>query len=236
MFGATVFGVIMGLFVIWLSLPFSPQMCGKRITHIKTKEKVVALTFDDGPNPPTTNEILAVLKKHNVPATFFVVGKQAEQHPDMIKAIYTAGHELGNHTWSHEVLICKSASYIRKEITDTDNLLRSLGYTGPIHFRSPKGMKLVVLSKVLAHMKRNNILFDVAGYDWEKPGTKAIVNNVLSQALMHVRPGSIILLHDGSCSDKKEVVNACDIIIERLQQRGYKFLRISELLAKRKIK
>lgn len=214
---------------IYFARPTSPQLIGKAISHVKTKEKVVALTYDDGPVPPFTNEILAVLKKHRIQATFFVVGERAEKNPDLIKQMYQQGHELGNHSWSHALMLWKSSRFIREQIQKTDAVLRKLGYNKEIHFRSPYGQKFWSLPKVLAELKKKNILFDVWAWDWDSPGTNKIVKYVVKG----VRPGSIILLHDG-CGTREQTVAASDIIIQRLKEKGYRFVTVSELLAMRK--
>lgn len=216
-------------FPLFLMRPDSPQLWGEAVSRVKTHEKVVALTYDDGPVTGFTDDILAVLKKHDVHATFFVVGKHAEKNPELIKATYTAGHELGNHTWSHALMVGKSSRYMRKQIEKTDALLRKLGYEKEIYFRSPYGQKLFILPWVLSDMKKKNILFDVWAWDWDSPGTKRIVKNVMKK----VKPGSIILLHDG-CGTRADTVAATDIIVQRLKADGYRFVTVSELLALRK--
>ena len=227
-------GLTMG-FLGWLVIPNSPSLWGVSVRRVDTKEKVVALTFDDGPNPPFTNQILDVLKKYDVKATFFVVGERGQKYPDVVKQVYNAGHELGNHTWSHYVLIWKSYDFIYRQIDSTDKLLRDLGYAGTIHFRSPKGMKAMALPKVLAERKRPNILFDVVGWDWSCPGVDKIVHNVLSG----VKSGSIILLHDGDGDDNSKIgdrcqtVEATEIVIKKLREKGFRFVTISELLTVR---
>lgn len=224
--------------IAWLIIPNSSQLFGKAVHRVKTHKKIVALTFDDGPNPPFTEQILGVLKKHQVKATFFVVGERVIQYPETVKLIYQEGHEIGNHTWSHHVLVGKSPKFINNEIDKTDTLIRKLGYTDTIHFRSPKGMKFVTLSQVLARKHRPNILFDVVGWDWTRPGSAKIAKNVIKGA----KSGSIILLHDGDgdhndkITDRSQTVQATDIIIQRLKEKGFKFVTISELLKMGKIR
>lgn len=221
------------LTVGWLIIPNSPPIVGKTVKHISTKEKVVALTFDDGPNPPYTQQVLAVLKKHNVKATFFVVGQRAIEYPDVVQYVYKEGHELGNHTWSHRVLVGKSNAFIHEEIDKTDLLIRELGYTGPIHFRSPRGMKFIGLQWILSNQKRPNILFDAYGWDWTKNIT---AEKIAYSILKGVRHGSIILLHDGDgdhndgITDRSQTVLATELIILALKEEGYRFITISELL------
>jgi peptidoglycan-N-acetylglucosamine deacetylase len=209
------------------SIPNTPQIFGTSVRCIATNEKVVALTYDDGPRSPTTEGILGVLAQHHVPATFFLIGNRAEKHPDLVKKIYDAGHELGNHTYSHKFLIFRSPHFVKDQIDKTDKIIRDCGYEKEIFFRSPHGMKLFTDSWALKKMKRANILFDAVAWDWTSPGVQKIVNNVMKA----VKPGSIILLHDG-CGDEKDVVAASDIIISKLKEQGYQFLPISELLKK----
>jgi len=216
--------------LLFLTAPQSPQMFGKSVRHVKTHEKIVALTFDDGPSPACTPAMLDVLKEHEVKATFFVIGQRAAQHPEMVKSIYTAGHEIGNHSWSHQLLIWCSPQEVRDEITKTDEIIRRCGYTGSIPFRCPHGRRLVIAPWVLKDMKRTNILFDVYAWDWTNPGTEYIVKKVLS----NVSPGSIILLHDG-CGTPQHTIAAANQIITQLKARGYRFATVSELLALKKI-
>ena len=162
-----------------------------------------------------------------------MVGKRAQKFPETVKYVYQNGHELGNHTWDHYTLIGKSCSFIRKQINATDKLFRQLGYTGTIHFRSPKGMKFLALPKVLTEKKRTNILFNFVAWDWNQPGTKKIVDKIIN----NVKPGSIILLHDGDGDNndvitcRSQTVEATEIIINRLKELGYSFATISELLS-----
>jgi chitin deacetylase len=145
----------------------------------------------------------------------------------LVKKIYSAGHELGNHTYSHSLLIFRTPSFVRDQIEKTDKIIRKCGYDKEIFFRSPHGMKLFADSWAFKKMKRKNILFDAVAWDWTSPGVQKIVDNVLND----VKPGSIILLHDG-CGNEQDVIAASDIIITKLKEQGYQFLTISELLKK----
>jgi peptidoglycan/xylan/chitin deacetylase (PgdA/CDA1 family) len=221
-------GIFYGSF-LWLKSYRSPQLFGQCIHRIKTSEKIVALTFDDGPSIHT-EEILNILRLNNTQATFFLLGKNAEQFSNLVKQIYQAGHDIGNHSYSHEPLIFKSLTFIRKEIETTDQIIKQLGYEGTIHFRAPYGRKLIGLPWVLYQSNRPHILFDVIPDDWASPGVSTIVYRILSQ----VKPGSIILCHDGNGDnrgqDRSQTVEAIPIIIQKLKAKGYRFVTISELL------
>lgn len=219
------------ILLLWLKSHRSPQLLGRCIHRIDTLEKVVALTFDDGPSF-YTEEILDILRLHKVQATFFLLGQNIEQFPVLAQQIYKEGHEMGNHSYSHQSLIFKSCAFIREEIEKTDQLIKESGYQGIIHFRAPYGRKLLGLAWVLYKSKRPHILFDVIPDDWACPGVTAIVNRVLSQT----KPGSIILFHDGNgdnvAQDRSQTVQALSLIIKELKTAGYQFVTISELLDK----
>ncbi|MBA2628945.1 MAG: polysaccharide deacetylase family protein [Rickettsiaceae bacterium] len=228
---------LIGLFILgcgagtiyWLKEHTSPQLIGKAYFSVKTDKKIVALTFDDGPSVPVTNDILDLLKEYQIKATFFILGKHAQIYPELVQKIYQDGHELGNHSWSHERLIFKSPTFIRNEIEHTDKVIRSLGYLGPIHFRAPYGNKLLVLPWILDGMNRPHILFDVIAKDWEDYSPHIIAKLVIEQ----IHEGAIILLHDADGdgnADRSKTTQALKIIIENVKSRGYKFVPISELL------
>lgn len=113
-------GTSYGLF-LWLKSHRSPQLFGRCIHRVHTSEKVIALTFDDGPSSHT-KEILDVFRLNEVPATFFILGKNAEQFPDLVRQIYEEGHDIGNHSYSHQPLIFKSLAFIQEEIEKTDQM------------------------------------------------------------------------------------------------------------------
>lgn len=224
----TLIGISYGLF-LWLKSYRSPQVLGRCVHRVDTTEKVIALTFDDGPSLHT-KEILNILSLHEVPATFFILGKNAEQFPGLIRQIYEEGHDIGNHSYSHQPLIFKSLAFIQGEIEKTDQIIKQSGYQGTIHFRAPYGRKLIGLPWILYKSKRPHILFDVIPDDWAAPGVDTIVNRILAQT----KPGSIILCHDGSGEgmgqDRSQTVQAIPIVIRELRAAGYQFVTISELL------
>ena len=225
-------GSICGIY--WLKGHSAPQLIGEAFFSIKTDKKVAALTFDDGPSTPYTQQILDILKKHDIKATFFLLGSEVQKYPDLVERIYTEGHEIGNHSWSHARLIFKTPTFIREEIESTDQLIRRLGYTGPLHFRAPYGNKLLILPWILKNMDRPHILFDVIPKDWELTSPQIIAQRVGEQ----LHPGAIILLHDGG-GERSNTVNSLELILAHMKENNYQLLTISELLKldeKRKIK
>jgi peptidoglycan-N-acetylglucosamine deacetylase len=218
------------VFFLWLKSYRSPQIFGKCVHRVDTPTRVVALTFDDGPSE-YTEEILKILRSQGAPATFFLLGQNAEQFPALVRQIYEGGHEIGNHSYSHQPFIFKSLAFMKEEIEKTDQVIRKAGYQGTIHFRAPYGRKLIGLPWILYKSRRPHILFDVIPDDWASPGVATIVDRILAQT----KPGSIILCHDGNGDhmgqDRLQTVQAIPIVIEKLKADGYRFVTISELLA-----
>jgi peptidoglycan-N-acetylglucosamine deacetylase len=202
------------------------QIFGEIVPRVNTSRPAVALTFDDGPNPPYTGELMSVLREKNVKATFFVVGQNLEKFPSLGEELLRQGHELGNHSYSHQRMIFKSYDFVRNEIEETDRLIRNAGYTGEIHFRSPYGKKLFLLPFYLSRSQKKNIFFDVE----PDSNPSATAHQIVEQVLAQTKPGSIILLHAES-KIRLESFRAVAGIIDGLRQKGYYFVKISELLA-----
>ena len=206
------------------------QLFGELVPRVETSERVVALTFDDGPTPEATDHILSVLRGRGVKATFFVVGGALEQHPESGRRIAREGHELGNHSFSHERMIFKTPSFIRGEVERTDRLIRDAGQQGPILFRPPYGKKLVLLPYYLSGTRRTTITCDVAPDS--DPDLPRDADRIVASVLSEARPGSIILLHVMYKSGAPSLA-AVPRIIDGLRERGYEFKTVSELLLKR---
>jgi peptidoglycan/xylan/chitin deacetylase (PgdA/CDA1 family) len=214
------------LFGAWkLSNAHTFQLFGGLVDRVETEAPVVALTFDDGPTAQFTAEVLEVLGQRQVKATFFVVGEALERNPELGRQIVAAGHELGNHSYSHTRLILQPLSLIRQEIEDTDRLIRQAGHEGEIHFRPPNGKKLILLPYYLAGTGRKTITWTVA-LESAPDTADLIAARVLEQA----QPGSIILLHV-MYESRAESRAALPAIIDGLQAKGYRFVTVSELLA-----
>ncbi|MDW7674259.1 MAG: polysaccharide deacetylase family protein [Bacillota bacterium] len=202
------------------------QFFGGIVNKIETQEKVVALTFDDGPSSKT-DEILAILEQLEVKGTFFVTGRELEQRMEEGKKIVAAGHELGNHTYTHKRMVFKSPSFIREELEFTDRLIREAGFQGDIHFRPPNGKKLVELPYILKQSNKRTIMWDLEpdSYPEIASSSDAIINHVVE----NVRPGSIILLHI-MYDSRSESLASIEGIVTKLRAEGYSFKTVSELM------
>lgn len=204
------------------------QFFGGIVGNVSTKDKVVALTFDDGPSQKV-DEILSILNSQDVKATFFLIGNDIRKYPEETKKLISAGHEIGNHTYSHNRMVLKTLSYIKKEIEETDNLIRELGYTEPINFRPPNGKKLIFLPYYLKQNNRKTILWDLEPNSF--PEVNSSSQKIVQYVIDNVKPGSIILLHP-MYDDKGNTIDAIKGIIEELKNMGYEFKTVNELLQK----
>jgi peptidoglycan-N-acetylglucosamine deacetylase len=204
------------------------QLFGTLVARVDTTERVVALTFDDGPTPGRTEKLLAVLARHGAVATFFLVGRDIDAHPAQARAIAAAGHEIGNHSWSHRRLIFKSPSFIRAEVDRADAAIARIGYSGAPLFRPPYGKKLVYLPYLLGQRSVPTIMWDVEP-DRDPSASAA---EIARRAIGQVRPGSIVLLHV-MVSSRDPSLEAVEPIVVELRRAGYRFATVSQLLALR---
>ncbi|MCX2979641.1 polysaccharide deacetylase family protein [Halieaceae bacterium IMCC14734] len=198
-------------------------------------EKVVALTFDDGPNPPHTQALLRELESAQVSATFFMKGANAEAFPELVRAVAAAGHEVGNHSFYHRpMLALGSAAYV-EELQRTNRALESaLGYL-PHLFRPPYGLQGIGLTNALKKLELRSIAMGVHGSDWSEKDAGLITDAILAD----IKPGAIVLLHDGHADvadpdaqdSRAATVAATRALIVALRADGYRFLTVSELLA-----
>lgn len=224
--------VLVLLLAVWkLSSSVQFQLFGELVHKVDTEQKLVALTFDDGPTPHYTTDILQLLELYQVKATFFVTGSETQRYMTQARQIVAAGHQLGNHSWSHQRMLFMSLDEINREIEGTDQQIRAAGYQGEILFRPPYGKKLLLLPWYLAENNRVSIMWDIApetfDEDSEDPQTMA------AQVLEQVRPGSIVLLHL-MYKNRDASRAALPLIIKGLKQKGYTMVRLSDLLAAEK--
>lgn len=218
-------------YVLWrVSAARRLQLMGELVTRVETTDSIVALTFDDGPVPAATRQVLETLRSRGVRATFFLTGAEMEQNPEAARLIVQAGHEVGNHSWSHPRMIGLSLDSIAREIEATDRQIRRAGQIGEIHFRSPFGKKLFALPYYLWRTGRTNVSWDVEPDS--DPAIGASAERVAAHALERTRPGSIILLHVMYAS-RAESLKAVPLVIDGLHRRGYRFVTVSEALRRR---
>jgi peptidoglycan/xylan/chitin deacetylase (PgdA/CDA1 family) len=205
------------------------QLFGTLVAHVPTTVRRVALTFDDGPVPARLDSVLSVLATRGVHATFFVTGRELAAAPEAGRRLVAAGHELGNHTWSHPHMALVRAATVRVELEPTDAQIRAAGHLGAIHFRPPFAYKLFALPWYLARNGRTTVMWDVEPDSYaEVAATPAgIVNHVLAR----VTPGSIILLHPWYPSRATSLA-AVGPLIDSLHARGYVVGPVRDLIRK----
>lgn len=198
---------------------------GRCLSHGDRGTPRVALTFDDGPQPPYTGRILDVLRRYGVPATFFCVGQHAGAFPDELVRMREQGHQLGNHTFSHPFLQELSRGELAAQVLRAgEAVARAAGTEPPTVFRPPYGSRTPEVLGWLAELEVTTVLWDAEAADWAMPGADVIARRILDQA----RPGSVILLHDGG-GDRRQTVAALPAIIEGLLARGYQLVPVAGL-------
>jgi peptidoglycan/xylan/chitin deacetylase (PgdA/CDA1 family) len=195
-------------------------------------EPVVALTFDDGPHPLYTAQILDLLKEKEVRATFFVVGTHVRRCPDLARRIAAEGHEIGNHTYSHANLLRRDREKIYLEIARNNEIIKEITGVQPVFFRPPRGLYNRAVLEACFELDLQLILWSVSAEDWIEPSAGDIARRVIK----HARPGAIILFHDSGDFLRSEggvrsnTVQALGTIIDRLSAQGYRFVTVSKML------
>ncbi|WP_042271691.1 polysaccharide deacetylase family protein [[Clostridium] dakarense] len=199
------------------------------IKHGNNEEKLIALTFDDGPHKDFTPQILGVLKENDVKATFFVVGEMVDWNSEIVKREYNEGHEIGNHTFTHINVEKRSYSEINKEINQTQEAVKKVIGKEPNLFRPPYRAISKNMCTIAKDKNMNIILWsNLDPRDWSNPGVNYIVETIVNK----VQNGTIILLHDynNSKNSTTQTIQALKIVIPKLKEQGYKFVTISELM------
>jgi peptidoglycan-N-acetylglucosamine deacetylase len=208
------------------------QWFGRTFAGLGRGSKQLALTYDDGPNDPHTLRLLEVLARHHVQATFFLIGRYVEQRPDIVRDLVKAGHVVGNHTFTHPLLIFKSERELRTQLDKCDRALTNAVGEHSNLFRPPFGGRRPAVLRVARQRGLEPIMWNVTGYDWNAPSAEHIERKVTSQ----VRGGNVILLHDGGHrdfgADRSYTVTATDRLISRYQAEGYEFVTIPQMMGK----
>ena len=207
------------------------QWFGRTFTGLARGPRKIALTYDDGPNDPHTLRLLEVLARHGVQATFFLIGRHAEDLPDLVNEIAKAGHVIGNHTFSHPLLIFKSTSEIRGELLRCQTVLDDAIGNHSNLFRPPFGGRRPAVLRIARELGLEPVMWNVTGYDWNAPPADKIERKVAKQ----IRGGDVILLHDGGHkqmgADRSQTVIATDRLITRYKTEGYEFVTIPQMMA-----
>ena len=199
---------------------------GPVLGHLPTKEKKVALTFDDGPNADATPRILDTLAEYDVKATFFVLGSHAERWPDLVHRAVREGHQLGNHGYFHKKLHLRSPGYVRRDLLLGKRAIERAGSASPHFFRAPHGFRSPWVSVIARSLGERTVGWSLGVWDSDMPGVKAIVDRTIEG----VKPGSIVLLHDGdgydADGDRTQTATSLPAIITGLRERGYEFVTL----------
>ncbi|WP_189303904.1 polysaccharide deacetylase family protein [Streptomyces albospinus] len=199
----------------------SPPHAGVAFT-VPARAGRIALTFDDGPDPRYTPEILEVLRRHDTRATFFVVGECAVEFPDLLHFIAEEGHAVGNHTWTHPQLTTLPLGRVRAELGRTSALIEEVLGTAPAIARAPYGDWDQPSLDICNDLGMSPVGWSVDSRDWTCPGSETIAGTVLDE----LRPGAIVLSHDGG-GDRVETVQALDRYLPQLLDKGFRPGRIT---------
>lgn len=201
--------------------PLPPQIT---FNSVHVEGPYVAMTFDDGPNATLTPKLLDLLAAHHMKATFFVVGQNVVDHPEILKRAVREGHEIASHSWSHPNLGKMSDDAVRRELQKTDDAIKDAIGTRATLMRPPYG-SITARQKTWIHetFGYRIIIWDVDPLDWKRPGPSVVTRRIVSEA----KPGSIILAHD----IHPPTIEAMPATFDQLQEKGFKFVTVTELLA-----
>jgi peptidoglycan-N-acetylglucosamine deacetylase len=193
------------------------------VSSVHVDGPYIAMTFDDGPSEKLTPKLLDLLAQHHIHATFFVLGENAIEHPEILKRAVQEGHEIGNHSWSHPNLAKASDDTVRSQITRPEELITNVIGSRPTLFRPPYG-SLTAHQKHFIHNELGYeiVLWEVDPLDWKRPGP----NVVSSRIVKETRSGSIILAHDIHA----QTIEAMPATFTELENQGFKFVTVTELL------
>ena len=209
------------------------QVYGPTFVGLEPGARQLALTFDDGPNDPYTAQMMEVLDRHQVKATFFLIGRFVEERPEVARALVEAGHAVGIHTWDHPNLIFAPTAEVRRQLLHTKQaILDATGVEAKL-FRPPFGGRRPASLRVARACGLQTIMWNVTCYDWKAKSADEIVHHAERQ----IRGGNVILLHDGEFHrigvDRSRSVEASDRILTRYKSEGYEFVRIPEMMERR---
>lgn len=194
----------------------------------------VAITFDDGPSPKYTPRILEILEAHNVPATFFMVGAHVEAYPEIAAAVVAAGHEVGNHTYTHINVPTASTQRLYEELVSTSSIIYEKTGVYPAYARPPRGLYDGRFGRISALLGQKIVLWNRSSYDWQGP--RISKETIVRRIVDNVKPGDILLFHDSGAllgregGDREATVQALEAIIQGVRAKGLEFVPLSQLL------
>ena len=206
------------------------QWYGRTFTGSPDRARQLALTYDDGPNDPHTQQLLEVLSKHNVHATFFLIGRYVKQLPQIAREISQAGHVIGNHTFTHPSLLFKSKTEINRQLVDCRAALEDAIGAHSNLFRPPFGSRRPAVLRVARELGFEPVMWNVTAYDWKGNAALQIERNVSKQ----IRGGDVILLHDGGHhhigEDRSQTVVATNHLLTRYKAEEFEFVTIPQMM------
>ena len=206
------------------------QWYGRTFIGLKPGSRQLALTYDDGPNDPHTLRLLEILTKHNVKATFFLIGRYTKQRPDIARELKRAGHVVGNHTFSHPNLIFASPLQTKLQLLDCKQVLTDAVGEHSLLFRPPFGGRRPNTLRVARALGLEPVMWSVTGWDWKGKSAEYVERRVCQQ----IRGGEVILLHDGSHrafgADRSQTVIATDRMIGRYKSEGFEFVTVPQMM------
>lgn len=213
------------LFVFFCGITVSAKESSDVYKSVNNDEMKIALSFDDGPHPVYTPEVLSVLKKYNIKATFFVIGENANYYPDLVRQINEEGHELGNHTFTHTLSKNINDKVLTYEIIKSHETIKDIcGYDVKL-FRPPGGIINDKVKETAGELGYKIVLWNIDTRDWAHSSVGSITKNVLS----NTKSGSIVLFHDYIYKNSP-TVEALEKIIPKLKEQGYTFVTVGELI------
>lgn len=223
---ASVFAALLLILFALFEISRAPcwQLIGTPLCKVETREKLVALTFDDGPTPLGVDAVLPVLESYGARATFFLIGQEMAANPGLGRRLLAAGHELGNHSYSHKRMLGLFPDGYEREIRRTDALLRAEGAADPAFFRPPNGKKLTGLPIAVERTGYRTVT-----WDGEDPMTASSARAFADGVLARVRPGSIVVMHVMYRTGQVQR-DALPLILDGLKARGFRAVSVSELL------
>lgn len=221
---------LLGALSLYASFSIRSSLFGKIYWRGRTDLQQVAITFDDGPHPRFTRQILEILNREKVPATFFLVGKKVEAYPEVVQEIAAQGHEMGFHGFTHRPLWLKTRRALRDELERSRAAFRKVLGDEPKLFRPPYGIRGRRIMQMARQAGWKSIYWTRAGWDWREISGKEVAR----RALRSPQPGSILLLHDGDGpsfeANRQPTVEALEMIIPQLRKLGFTFVKVSDIL------